>query len=55
MEHELKPCPFCDKAASMASAPPDAWWVVCDNNECCAEGPIRKVEADAVTAWNNRK
>lgn len=53
MSDELKPCPFCQ--ASMASSMPDAWWVVCDNNVCCAESPVKNAEAAAMAAWNIRK
>lgn len=52
---KLKPCPFCAHDASMSNTAPDAWWICCDSNDCCAEGPVRGDEAAAITAWNTRK
>jgi len=56
-------CPFCGEEhttvikrtidGSNSSATVDAY-VVCNNRDCEARGPVKTTREDAITAWNTR-
>ena len=50
-EREIAPCPFCGGPARVLDEC-DCYSVMCDG--CDAEGPLRKTEIGAVSAWNKR-
>jgi Lar family restriction alleviation protein len=57
---EALPCPFCggeagdDYIRKDPGSDDTSFWVVCDNTDCNAEGPLRKTPEEAIEAWNTR-
>jgi hypothetical protein len=49
---DKKPCPFCTYADPIIHGDADLFWIECMNPECCAEGPMRDTEEEAISAWN---
>jgi len=61
MSEELKPCPWCKGTElSLSERSHNNVMLVCENNNCRAEGPWAKIEGDAdpytiaLKAWNTR-
>ncbi|WP_339077859.1 Lar family restriction alleviation protein [Acetobacter sp. AC2005] len=55
MSEELKPCPFCGATNShlqLSYIGGEVFFVT--RNECITEGPARKIQSEAITAWNTR-
>lgn len=59
----LEPCPFCNwPATAMEDRATRLWRVYCNDDGtcgddapgCCAEGPERDTETEAIAAWNTR-
>jgi Lar family restriction alleviation protein len=48
---ELKPCPFCGADGEILGVE-EYWLVSCEY--CDAQGPTKKIEQEAITAWNKR-
>lgn len=58
-EPEPLPCPWCGGQAKVDREPQirgdavlDRYYVVCDNKDCFAAGPLRPTRAEALAAWN---
>lgn len=51
---KMRPCPFCKaKPPALGVVKFGRWWRgIC--NECTAQGPFGKDEADAVKQWNGK-
>lgn len=51
---EASACPFCGNPETKLSSVcwKEIWFVECMGGECGAQGPLRRVEEEAVAAWN---
>lgn len=50
---ELKPCPFCGEKDNIeVFVKYDDCFIAC--TKCCANGPYKHTEEEAVEAWNTR-
>jgi hypothetical protein len=49
-------CPFCGRSDNLSvdGNRESTYWIVCDTDGCCCEGPYRKTPEAALDAWNAR-
>jgi Lar family restriction alleviation protein len=52
---KLKPCPFCGGTDLSEREAAIIYWIVCENDQCCMEGPVASTQAAAINKWNRRK
>lgn len=49
---DIKTCPACGTPSVPVHISDVKWWVRCLSDSCHATGPIRRIESEAVSAWN---
>ena len=54
MADELKPCPFCGGSKLAIEHDGGVFYVFCNKEGCCAEGPYSADRNLAIAAWNQR-
>lgn len=53
---KTKPCPFCggSKFDLIGLVKTKVYYILCTNEKCFADGPIRSTNSKAIEAWNKR-
>ena len=50
MKTKIEPCPFCGSEGELIQVGEN--WVICNNVDCLARGPIKQAAKEAMKAWN---